>query len=94
MLLPGKRKLQMVICILDKYGYGQISCGVFMWENGTLFFLIQPKSQFFLVSILEKAKEPGNIPQRRVRAPSLGETEEALAQAVWCWDGIARWVPH
>lgn len=37
----------------------------------------------------EKAKEPGNIPQRRVRAPSLGETEEALAQAVWCWDGIA-----
>lgn len=27
--------------------------------------------------------------QRRSRAPSLAETEEALAQAVWCWAGIA-----
>ncbi|KAG7226739.1 hypothetical protein INR49_014088 [Caranx melampygus] len=26
---------------------------------------------------------------RRSRAPSLAETEEALAQAVWCWAGIA-----
>ncbi|XP_072237731.1 SH2 domain-containing protein 5 [Leuresthes tenuis] len=28
-------------------------------------------------------------PARRSRAPSLAETEEALAQAVWCWAGIA-----
>ncbi|XP_077429736.1 SH2 domain-containing protein 5 isoform X2 [Vanacampus margaritifer] len=26
---------------------------------------------------------------RRSRTPSLAETEEALAQAVWCWAGIA-----
>ncbi|XP_022617149.1 SH2 domain-containing protein 5 isoform X1 [Seriola dumerili] len=26
---------------------------------------------------------------QRSRAPSLAETEEALAQAVWCWAGIA-----
>ncbi|KAM7401731.1 hypothetical protein PAMP_017026 [Pampus punctatissimus] len=30
-----------------------------------------------------------NKPARRSRAPSLAETEEALAQAVWCWAGIA-----
>ncbi|KAK7912536.1 hypothetical protein WMY93_012747 [Mugilogobius chulae] len=34
------------------------------------------------------AKEP-EVRQRRSRAPSLAETEEALAQAVWCWTGIA-----
>ncbi|XP_068568648.1 SH2 domain-containing protein 5 isoform X2 [Cebidichthys violaceus] len=28
-------------------------------------------------------------PVRRSRTPSLAETEEALAQAVWCWAGIA-----
>ncbi|CAJ1050163.1 SH2 domain-containing protein 5 isoform X1 [Xyrichtys novacula] len=27
--------------------------------------------------------------KRRSRAPSLAETEEALAQAVWCWAGIS-----
>ncbi|XP_062263382.1 SH2 domain-containing protein 5 isoform X1 [Platichthys flesus] len=35
----------------------------------------------------EKAED--RTPARRSRAPSLAETEEALAQAVWCWAGIA-----
>ncbi|XP_029947688.1 SH2 domain-containing protein 5 isoform X2 [Salarias fasciatus] len=35
----------------------------------------------------EKDKE--KAPVRRSRTPSLAETEEALAQAVWCWAGIA-----
>ncbi|XP_039972437.1 SH2 domain-containing protein 5 isoform X2 [Xiphias gladius] len=35
----------------------------------------------------EKAED--KTPVRRSRAPSLAETEEALAQAVWCWAGIA-----
>ncbi|KAM3620927.1 uncharacterized protein V6R79_003803 [Siganus canaliculatus] len=34
-------------------------------------------------------KDPKQDPARRSRAPSLAETEEALAQAVWCWAGIA-----
>ncbi|XP_054639410.1 SH2 domain-containing protein 5 isoform X2 [Dunckerocampus dactyliophorus] len=34
-------------------------------------------------------KDQDNTPARRSRAPSLAETEEALAQAVWCWAGIA-----
>lgn len=36
-----------------------------------------------------QAKEPDKAPARRSRAPSLAETEEALAHAVWCWAGIA-----
>ncbi|CAK6960963.1 SH2 domain-containing protein 5 [Scomber scombrus] len=36
-----------------------------------------------------QGKEQDKIPARRSRAPSLAETEEALAQAVWCWAGIA-----
>ncbi|XP_053285638.1 SH2 domain-containing protein 5 [Pleuronectes platessa] len=35
----------------------------------------------------EKAED--KTPARRPRAPSLAETEEALAHAVWCWAGIA-----
>ncbi|XP_035004876.1 SH2 domain-containing protein 5 [Hippoglossus stenolepis] len=35
----------------------------------------------------EKAED--KTPARRSRAPSLAETEEALAHAVWCWAGIA-----
>ncbi|XP_071350157.1 SH2 domain-containing protein 5 [Trachinotus anak] len=34
-------------------------------------------------------KVEDRTPVRRSRAPSLAETEEALAQAVWCWAGIA-----
>ncbi|GAA6216846.1 SH2 domain-containing protein 5 isoform X2 [Lates japonicus] len=36
-----------------------------------------------------KEKVEDKTPVRRARAPSLAETEEALAQAVWCWAGIA-----
>ncbi|KAK5872047.1 hypothetical protein PBY51_012782 [Eleginops maclovinus] len=36
-----------------------------------------------------QGKEQDKAPVRRSRAPSLAETEEALAQAVWCWAGIA-----
>ncbi|XP_019952373.2 SH2 domain-containing protein 5 [Paralichthys olivaceus] len=35
----------------------------------------------------EKAED--KTPAPRSRAPSLAETEEALAQTVWCWAGIA-----
>ncbi|XP_035518697.1 SH2 domain-containing protein 5 [Morone saxatilis] len=34
-------------------------------------------------------KDKNKTSARRSRAPSLAETEEALAQAVWCWSGIA-----
>ncbi|KAA8593578.1 SH2 domain-containing protein 5 isoform X2 [Etheostoma spectabile] len=34
-------------------------------------------------------KDRDKPPGKRSRAPSLAETEEALAQAVWCWAGIA-----
>ncbi|KAL7843338.1 hypothetical protein AOLI_G00248500 [Acnodon oligacanthus] len=34
-------------------------------------------------------KEPDSTPVSRVRAPSLAETEEALAHAVWSWAGIS-----
>lgn len=36
-----------------------------------------------------QGKDQDKAPARRSRAPSLAETEEALAQAVWCWAGIA-----
>lgn len=32
-----------------------------------------------------------SVPVCRVRAPSLAETEEALAHAVWSWAGVSRW---
>nr|XP_046238681.1 SH2 domain-containing protein 5 isoform X2 [Scatophagus argus] len=34
-------------------------------------------------------KDRDKTPAKRSRAPSLAESEEALAQAVWCWAGIA-----
>ncbi|XP_051933090.1 SH2 domain-containing protein 5 isoform X1 [Hippocampus zosterae] len=34
-------------------------------------------------------KDQDKTVARRPRMPSLAETEEALAQAVWCWAGIA-----
>lgn len=34
-------------------------------------------------------KEHDKAPSKRSQTPSLAETEEALAQAVWCWAGIA-----
>ncbi|XP_028303997.1 SH2 domain-containing protein 5 isoform X1 [Gouania willdenowi] len=34
-------------------------------------------------------KDKNNTSVRRRRVPSLAETEESLAQAVWCWAGIA-----
>lgn len=36
-----------------------------------------------------QGKGKDKTPAKRSRAPSLAETEEALAQAVWCWAGIA-----
>ncbi|XP_061584433.1 SH2 domain-containing protein 5 isoform X1 [Cololabis saira] len=36
-----------------------------------------------------QGKDQDKKPVKRSRAPSLAETEEALAQAVWCWAGIA-----
>ncbi|XP_024126406.1 SH2 domain-containing protein 5 [Oryzias melastigma] len=38
---------------------------------------------------LSQGKDQNKKVARRARAPSLAETEEALAQAVWCWAGIA-----
>ncbi|XP_071756041.1 SH2 domain-containing protein 5 [Centroberyx gerrardi] len=38
---------------------------------------------------LPQGKEQDKAAARRARAPSLAETEEALAHAVWCWAGIA-----
>lgn len=34
-------------------------------------------------------KNQGKAAAKRSRIPSLAETEEALAQAVWCWAGVA-----
>ncbi|KAM9410136.1 SH2 domain-containing protein 5 isoform 2-T2 [Pholidichthys leucotaenia] len=36
-----------------------------------------------------QGKEKDKTPVKTSLAPSLAETEEALAQAVWCWAGIA-----
>ncbi|XP_017264117.1 SH2 domain-containing protein 5 [Kryptolebias marmoratus] len=36
-----------------------------------------------------QGKNPDKAPAKRSRIPSLAETEEALAQAVWCWAGVA-----
>ncbi|XP_068172544.1 SH2 domain-containing protein 5 isoform X2 [Antennarius striatus] len=38
---------------------------------------------------VSQGKDPDKALVRRSRTPSLAETEEALAQAVWCWAGIA-----
>ncbi|XP_071388096.1 SH2 domain-containing protein 5 isoform X2 [Centroberyx affinis] len=36
-----------------------------------------------------QGKEQDKAAAKRARTPSLAETEEALAHAVWCWAGIA-----
>ncbi|XP_076604399.1 SH2 domain-containing protein 5 isoform X1 [Chaetodon auriga] len=41
------------------------------------------------LSASQAGKDQDKTPARRSRAPSLAETEEALAQAVWAWAGIA-----
>lgn len=41
------------------------------------------------LSASQAGKDQDKTQGRRSRAPSLAETEEALAQAVWCWAGIA-----
>lgn len=38
--------------------------------------------------VTDKAQD--SVPVCRVRAPSLAETEEALAHAVWSWAGVSR----
>ncbi|XP_038551802.1 SH2 domain-containing protein 5 [Micropterus salmoides] len=38
---------------------------------------------------VSKVNDQDKMALRRSRTPSLAETEEALAQAVWCWAGIA-----
>ncbi|XP_047438607.1 SH2 domain-containing protein 5 isoform X2 [Mugil cephalus] len=52
-------------------------------------FTFTPLKQRNVQERLSQGKEQGQMPVRRSRAPSLAETEEALAQAVWCWAGIA-----
>ncbi|XP_041745195.1 SH2 domain-containing protein 5 isoform X2 [Coregonus clupeaformis] len=54
-------------------------------------FTYSPHKQRHLQDRLNSPQGKGQdkIPVRRARPPSLAETEEALAQAVWCWAGIA-----
>ncbi|XP_028854544.1 SH2 domain-containing protein 5 isoform X2 [Denticeps clupeoides] len=55
-------------------------------------FTYTPHKQRHLLERLNtpKGKEQASPPVQRVRAPRLAETEEALAQAVWCWTGISN----
>lgn len=52
-------------------------------------FTFTPLKQRTVQERLKTSPAPEARAQRRSRAPSLAETEEALAQAVWCWAGIA-----
>ncbi|XP_040888824.1 SH2 domain-containing protein 5 [Toxotes jaculatrix] len=54
-------------------------------------FTFTPLKQRIVQDRLSASQEKveDKTPSRRSRAPSLAETEEALAQAVWCWAGIA-----
>ncbi|KAE8298240.1 SH2 domain-containing protein 5 [Larimichthys crocea] len=54
-------------------------------------FTFTPLKQRSVQEQLSGSQEKGNDKpvERRSRSPSLAETEEALAQAVWCWAGIA-----
>lgn len=55
---------------------------------------MSPNLQLLISHIIcETEKDPDKTAAPRVRAPSLAETEEALAQAVWCWAGIAMLAP-
>ncbi|XP_032405672.1 LOW QUALITY PROTEIN: SH2 domain-containing protein 5 [Xiphophorus hellerii] len=55
-------------------------------------FTFTPLKQRSVHEQLSVSQEKGqdNVPVRRSRAPSLAETEEALAQAVWSWAGLAN----
>ncbi|MEQ2195889.1 hypothetical protein XENOCAPTIV_019898, partial [Xenoophorus captivus] len=54
-------------------------------------FTFTPLKQLSIQEDLSMSQEKGQdkVPVRRSRAPSLAETEEALAQVVWCWAGLA-----
>ncbi|XP_069005590.1 SH2 domain-containing protein 5 [Embiotoca jacksoni] len=54
-------------------------------------FTFTPRKQHNVQERLSasQGKEQDQKSERRSRAASLAETEEALAQAVWCWAGIA-----
>ncbi|KAG7494677.1 SH2 domain-containing protein 5 isoform X1 [Solea senegalensis] len=54
-------------------------------------FTFTPVKQRIVQERLNASQEKveNKTPVRRSRTPSLAETEEALAQAVWCWAGIA-----
>ncbi|XP_035760367.1 SH2 domain-containing protein 5, partial [Neolamprologus brichardi] len=54
-------------------------------------FTFTPRKQRSIQDQLSvtQEKDLDKLPARQSRAPSLSETEEALAQAVWCWAGIA-----
>ncbi|XP_037535109.1 SH2 domain-containing protein 5 [Nematolebias whitei] len=54
-------------------------------------FTSTPLKQHSLQERLSESqgKNQGDVTVRRSRIPSLAETEEALAQAVWCWAGVA-----
>ncbi|XP_054906407.1 SH2 domain-containing protein 5 isoform X2 [Poeciliopsis prolifica] len=53
-------------------------------------FTFTPRKQRSVQEQLSVSQEKGQdtVPVRRSRAPSLAETEEALAQAVWSWAGL------
>ncbi|MED6272433.1 hypothetical protein CHARACLAT_030358, partial [Characodon lateralis] len=57
-------------------------------------FTFTPLKQLSVQEDLSVSQEKGQdkVPVRRSRAPSLAETEEALAQVVWCWAGLATQV--
>jgi len=44
---------------------------------------------FLLICVTTPGKEQDQPPGKKAHTSSLAETEEALAQAVWCWAGIA-----
>ncbi|XP_053340357.1 SH2 domain-containing protein 5 isoform X2 [Clarias gariepinus] len=54
-------------------------------------FTCTPVKQRGLQERLNALQDKGqdSVPVCRVRAPSLAETEEALAHAVWCWAGVS-----
>ncbi|KAF5906137.1 SH2 domain-containing protein 5, partial [Clarias magur] len=54
-------------------------------------FTCTPVKQRHLQERLNAPQDKGqdSVPVCRVRAPSLAETEEALAHAVWCWAGVS-----
>lgn len=49
-----------------------------LWESEESFVFVKTE------------KEQATAKACMSRAPSLAETEEALAQAVWCWAGVSR----